>query len=30
MKEYIVRAKSLALISVKYHDIEVTEQEINR
>ena len=29
MKEYIARAKSLAL-SIKYHDIEVTEQEISR
>ena len=29
MKEYITRAKSLAL-NVKYHDIEVSEQEINR
>ena len=29
MKEYIARAKSLAL-NVKYHDIEVTEQEISR
>ena len=28
MKEYIARAKSLAL-NVKYHDIEVTEQEIS-
>ena len=29
MKEYIARAKSLALI-VKYHDVEVTDQEISR
>ena len=29
MKEYIARAKSLAL-NVKYHDTEVTEQEISR
>ena len=29
MKEYIARAKSLAL-NVKYHDIEVTDQEISR
>ena len=29
MKEYIARAKSLAL-SVQYHDIEVSEQEISR
>ena len=29
MKEYIARAKSLAL-NVTYHDIEVTEQEISR
>ena len=29
MKEYIARAKSLAL-NVKYHDIEVSEQEISR
>ena len=29
MKEYITCAKSLAL-NVKYHDIEVTEQEISR
>ena len=29
MKEYIARAKSLAL-NVKYHDIEITEQEISR
>ena len=29
MKEYIARAKSLAL-NIKYHDIEVTEQEISR
>ena len=29
MKEDIARAKSLAL-NVKYHDIEVTEQEIGR
>ena len=29
MKEYIARTKSLAL-NVKYHDIEVTEQEISR
>ena len=29
MKEYITRAKSLAL-NVKYHDIEVTEQAITR
>ena len=29
MKEYIARAKSLTL-SVKYHDIKVTEQEISR
>ena len=29
MKEYIVRAKSLAL-NVKYHDIEVTDQKISR
>ena len=29
MKEYITRAKSLAL-NVKYHDIEVTDQEISR
>ena len=29
MKEYIARAKSLA-VSVKYHDIEVTDQEISR
>ena len=29
MKEYIARAKSLAL-NVKYHDIGVTEQEISR
>ena len=29
MKEYIARAKSLAL-NVKYHDIEVTEQETSR
>ena len=29
MKEYIARVKSLAL-NVKYHDIEVTEQEISR
>ena len=27
--EYIARAKSLAL-NVKYHDIEVTDQEISR
>ena len=27
MKEYIARAKSLAL-NVKYHDIDVTEQEV--
>ena len=29
MKEYIARAKSLAL-NVLYHDIEVNEQEIGR
>ena len=29
MKEYIARAKSLAL-NVQYHDIEVSEQEISR
>ena len=29
MKEYILRAKSLAL-NVKYHNIEVTDQEISR
>ena len=29
MKEYIARAKSLAL-SVKYHDVEATDQEISR
>ena len=29
MKEYIARAKSLA-VSIKYHDIEVTDQEISR
>ena len=29
MKEYISRAKSLAL-NVQYHDIDVTEQEISR
>ena len=29
VKEYIARAKSLAL-NIKYHDIEVTEQEISR
>ena len=29
MKEYVARAKSLAL-NVQYHDIEVTEQEISR
>ena len=29
MKEYIARAKSLAL-NIKYHDIEVTDQEISR
>ena len=29
MKEYIARAKSLAL-NVKHHDIEVTDQEISR
>ena len=29
MKEYIARAKSLAL-NVKYHDIEVSDQEISR
>ena len=29
MKEYIARAKSLAL-NVQYHDIEVTDQEISR
>ena len=29
MKEHIARAKSLAL-NVKYHDIEVTDQEISR
>ena len=29
MKEYITRAKSLAL-NVQYHDIEVSEQEISR
>ena len=29
MKEYILRAKSLAL-NVKYHDIDVTEQKISR
>ena len=29
MKEYIARAKSLAL-NIKHHDIEVTEQEISR
>ena len=29
MKEYIARAKSLAL-NVKYHDVEVTDQEISR
>ena len=29
MKEYIARAKSLAL-NVHYHDIEVNEQEISR
>ena len=29
MKEYIARAKSLAL-NVQYHDVEVTDQEISR
>ena len=29
MKECLARAKNLAL-NVKYHDIEVTEQEIGR
>ena len=29
MKEYIARAKSLAL-NVQYHDIEVSEQKISR
>ena len=29
MKEYIARTKSLDL-NVKYHDIEVTDQEISR
>ena len=29
MKEYIARAKSLAL-NVQYHDIEISEQEISR
>ena len=29
MKEYIARAKSLAL-NIKYHDVEVTDQEISR
>ena len=29
MKEYIARAKSLAL-NVKYHDVEVTDQEVSR
>ena len=29
MKEYVARAKSLAL-NVKYHDVEVTDQEISR
>ena len=29
MKEYIARAKSLAL-NIKYHDIEVTDQDISR
>ena len=29
MKEYIARAKSLAL-NVQYHDIEVSEQNISR
>ena len=28
MKEYIARAKSLAL-NIKYHDVEVTDQEIS-
>ena len=29
MKEYIARAKSLAL-NIKYHDVEITDQEISR
>ena len=29
MKEYIARAKSLAL-NIKYHNVEVTDQEISR
>ena len=29
MKEYIARAKSLAL-NVQYHDIEVSEEKISR